>query len=203
MISEGLLEPIGKRTFHVVVDMQRVFAEATAWQVPSFWVVVPPILELAQMHPGNTIFTRFVTPAHGHEAVGRWQNYYRFWRTVTLDKMDRALLDLIEPFAAMVPPAMVCDKSTYSAFESEQFNNILSRHQPDTLILSGVETDVCVLATVYGAVDRGYRVIIPSDGVSSWSPAGHRVMLESVYSRLDKQIEIATVAEIRAAWGRA
>ena len=34
-----------------------------------------------------------------------------------------------------------------------------------TVIVSGVETDVCVLATVMSAMDRGYRVVVPSDAV--------------------------------------
>lgn len=202
MTNTRALDPIGDETLHVVVDMQRVFAESSPWHVPTFREIVPAVLELARGHLDRTVFTRFVTPVHGHESPGRWQNYYRHWRAVTLDTMDKKLLDLAEPFAKLVPPAMVCDKATYSAFESEQFTGILARHRPDTLIVSGVETDVCVLATVYGAVDRGYRVIIPSDGVSSWSPAGHRAMLESVYTRLDTQIEIAGAAEILAAWGR-
>ncbi|MGH6934206.1 MAG: cysteine hydrolase [Dongiaceae bacterium] len=196
------LEPIGDRALHVVVDMQRVFAEDTAWRVPTFWDVMPAISKLCRACPEAAIFTRFITPMQGRDVPGRWQHYYRHWPTVTLDKMDKTLLDLVVPLAELVPLAMVCDKSAYSAFESESFTAILARHQPDTLIISGVETDVCVLATVYAAVDRGLRVVIPADGVTSWSLAGHRAVLESVYPRLDKQIDVASSAEILNAWGR-
>ena len=39
-------------------------------------------------------------------------------------------------------------------------------------IVSGSETDVCVLATVLDAVDMGYRVIIARDAVCSSSDEG-------------------------------
>jgi PhnB protein len=37
------------------------------------------------------------------------------------------------------------------------------RRRSDTLILTGAETDVCVLSTALGAIDHGYRVIIVED----------------------------------------
>jgi nicotinamidase-related amidase len=33
----------------------------------------------------------------------------------------------------------------------------------DTIIITGDETDVCVLATMMGAVDWGFRVILVTD----------------------------------------
>jgi hypothetical protein len=36
--------------------------------------------------------------------------------------------------------------------------------QPNGLIVMGSETDVCVLATIMGAVDHGYRIILVLDG---------------------------------------
>ena len=66
-----------------------------------------------------------------------------------------------------VPPARIADKPTYSAFESPEFRAMLDEMACRTVICTGVETDVCVLATVMTAMDRGYRVVLPSDGVHS------------------------------------
>ena len=46
---------------------------------------------------------------------------------------------------------------------------ISHRTSVDTLVISGSETDVCVLSTVLGAVDRGYRVVIAIDALCSSS----------------------------------
>jgi nicotinamidase-related amidase len=99
-----------------------------------------------------------------------------------------------------VPPAEVIDKATFSAFASPDFVALLSRRDVETLVLSGVETDVCVLATALDAVDRGLHVMLATDGLTSWSEAGHRAALEAIYPRFDQQVDIATVATIMAAW---
>ena len=66
--------------------------------------------------------------------------------------------------------------------------------------MSGVETEVCVLATAMSAVDLGYRTVIAVDAVASSMPESHRACLEHVYPRFDQQVELARVEEILAAW---
>jgi nicotinamidase-related amidase len=199
-VTAGPLRSFGPRTLHVVVDMQRVFAEATDWQVPTIADVVAPILAMARAHPSQTLLTRFMTPTTVESARGDWQRFYARWRSVVRDRMDAAMFDVIEPLAAFVPPAEVVDKSTYSAFPSAEFSASLLRRDVDTLVLSGVETDVCVLATALDAVDRGLRVVLAADAMTSLSAGAHRAALEAIYPRFDQQIEIATTAAILAAW---
>ena len=199
-MTTGTLRSLGPRTLHVVVDMQRVFAEATDWQVPAIADVVSPILALVRARPRETVFTRFMTPSSIDNATGDWQRFYARWQSVLRDRMGAAMFDLMEPFASFVPPAEVCDKTTFSAFTGADFMASLARRGTETLILSGVETEVCVLATALDAVDRGLHVVLATDALTSWSAAGHRAALEAVYPRFDQQIESTTVASILAAW---
>ncbi len=185
---------------HVVLDMQRVFAEATDWHVAALASVLPRILSLVQAHPHQCLFTRFMTPPTIADASGDWQRLYERWPSVVLDRMDSAMLDLIEPLARLAPPGEVVDKTTYSAFPSADFLAALSRRNARTLVLSGVETDVCVLATALDAVDRGLHVVVAADAVASSSLSGHRAALDVVQGRFDQQIEIATVGDVVAAW---
>lgn len=194
------LRALGPHTLHVVVDMQRVFAEATDWRVPAIAEVVPPILAMVRAHPRQTMFTRFMTPAAVENATGDWQRFYARWRSVLRDRMDPAMFDLMEPFAGFVPPAETIDKETFSAFASPDFVASLSRRGAETLVLSGVETDVCVLATALDAVDRGLHVVLAADAMTSWSVAGHRAALDAIYPRFDQQIDIATAGAVMAAW---
>lgn len=199
-MATGRLRSLGPRTLHVVVDMQRVFAEATDWRIPAIADVMPPILALVRAHPPQTVFTRFMTPSTVENATGDWQRFYARWRSVVRDRMDAAMFDLMEPLPSLVPPAEVCDKMAYSAFSSPAFVASLERRSAETLVLSGVETDVCVLATALDAIDRGLHVVVASDAVTTWSPAGHRAALEAIYPRFDQQIDIATVSAVMAAW---
>jgi Isochorismatase family len=70
----------------------------------------------------------------------------------------RGVMELISPLAALCPPATVIDKRGYSRFAEPRLIEHLRQRGADGLIVSGSETDVCVLATVPDAVDIGYRV---------------------------------------------
>jgi len=193
---------LGPHAVHVVVDMQRLFAEATDWNVPTLPDILPAVLMLAQAHPTQTVYTRFLTPRSAGDAQGDWRNFYARWPSVTLDRLNAGLLDLVEPLAKLAPPAEIYDKTVYSAFSNADFVASLSRRQARTLVFTGVETDVCVLATVFDAVDRGLHVIVVADAVTSWSPLGHRAALDAVYPRLDRQIEIMATKDVLAIWPR-
>jgi nicotinamidase-related amidase len=69
----------------------------------------------------------------------------------------------------------------------------------DTVIVTGAETEVCVLATVMGAIDLGYRVIIVIDAICSGADSSHDAMIEVYRSRFGMQVETVTVAELVAA----
>jgi nicotinamidase-related amidase len=69
------------------------------------------------------------------------------------------------------------------------------------LIISGGETDVCVLAAVMDAVDAGYRVILAEDALCSVSDESHDAMLRQFGARFSQQIEVASVEEILDGWG--
>lgn len=194
------LEPIGQAAALIVVDMQRLFAEATEWQVPTLAEIVPAVRRLVTHRPAAALFTRFVTPASAEDAPGRWRHYYRRWSSVTLDRMAPGMLDLMPELAPLAQPAAICDKSTYSALADGGVADLLAARGVETLILAGAETDVCVLATALDAVDLGYRVVIASDAVTSASAVGHRCAIDMLADRFGEQVDLATAAEICRSW---
>jgi nicotinamidase-related amidase len=70
----------------------------------------------------------------------------------------------------------------------------------DTVIVSGSETDVCVLATILGAVDRGFRVLVVTDAICSSSDAGHDALLTVYRGRYSEQIETVTAETVLSEW---
>jgi nicotinamidase-related amidase len=195
-----LARPLDPSTVHVVIDMQRLFLEGTAWGSRNTQTLVAPILRLLRHRPSAAIFTRFITPYRKEDAVGSWRHFYGHWPAVLCENMDPALLDLLPEFTGFVPPAEIADKTTYSAFADGDFSDRLLRRRADGLVFSGVETDVCVLLSALDAVDRGYRVVIATDAVASTVDTAHDAALAHVYPRFLGQIELATVSEIVAAW---
>ena len=57
-----------------------------------------------------------------------------------------------------------------------------------------------MLATVMGAVDIGYRVIVVRDAVCSSSDEGHDMLMRLYHSRFSEQIETADAETILARW---
>lgn len=192
--------PLGEGTVHLCIDMQTVFAERTDWHVPWMERVLPVVVRLAQAHPEETIFTRFIAPARPEDAVGAWRRYYQRWRDMTGDRIDPGLVALVPQLQALVPPAEVIDKQHYSPFAEPTLHRRLQQRGIDSLVISGAETDVCVLAAVLGAVDLGYRVVVASDALCSVSDEAHDALMYLYSQRFGQQIEVALVDTILAAW---
>jgi nicotinamidase-related amidase len=104
------------------------------------------------------------------------------------------------PFPDLAPPALVIDKPVSSAFAGHLLRDELMRRHSDTPILTGAETDVCVLSTALGAIDHGYRVIIAEDSVCSSSDQGHDSLLALFAQRFSQQIEVVDTQTILTAW---
>lgn len=192
--------PLSRDALHLCIDMQRVFAASTPWHTPWMPRVLPVVCRLAERWPQRTFFTRFLPPARPERAHGSWRRYYERWRELTLENAGPELFDLVPELAAFVPPGLVFEKSTYAPWGHPEFDQALRQRNPDALIITGAETDVCVLATVLGAVDRGYRVVIPVDALCSSSDTTHDALLTLYSQRFSEQIETATTEEVLAAW---
>jgi nicotinamidase-related amidase len=191
---------LGDRTVHLCIDMQELFAQQTAWHVPWAQRTSPMVRRLVRHRPAHTIFTRFLPPRHPDELPGSWRRYYDRWAEMTRGALDPRLLELVPMLAEFVPPALVFDKHGYSAFTAPGLGERLRTGGIDTLVLSGGETDICVLATVLGAVDRGYRLVLAEDAVCSTSDATHDDLLRLFHERFSQQIEVAPVDRILEAW---
>lgn len=192
--------PPGENTVHLCVDMQRLFAPDGPWATPWMERVLPVVAAICAHAPERTVFTRFIPPLSPEDMPGAWQAYYRKWRHVTRARLPSGCLDLVPPLAGMAPPATVIDKTVYSAFAAPALRRFLSGKGADGVIVTGTETDSCVLATVIGAVDHGYRVYLVSDAVCSSSDEGHDALLGLYRRRYSAQIQTLTAGELLERW---
>ncbi len=199
-MGQGLRRAIGPRAVHLCVDMQQLFAPGGPWPTPWAPRILPLIVELAARAPERTLFSRFIPP-HAPEALpGTWRHLYGKWREVTQQELAPELLELVPELRRFTPPGRLVDKTRYSAFSSPTLLPTLAHLGADTLVLSGAETDVCILATLFDAVDYGYRVVVARDAVCSSSDAGHDAVLAMLSQRLSMQVEVADTEEILSAW---
>lgn len=201
MMLTGLRRgPLGRDAFHLCIDMQNIFAEPTPWHVPWLVRVLPFIEQIATRHPDRNIFTRFITPPAPGMLPGAWRGFYERWSEMLQGAIAPRLLELVPSLAALAPFGSTFDKMAYSPFSNPDLLAHLRRRSAGALIVTGVETDVCVLSGVLRAVDEGFRVVVVKDGTGSSSDATHDALLQVYATRLSEQIELVDAETILTTW---
>ena len=195
-----LQKPLGPNCVHLCIDMQNLFSQGSDWFTPWMPRVLPLVVQLVEAHPSRTVFTRFIPAARPGEGRGTWADYYRHWPQMTLEALPPEAVELVPGLLRFAPPARVVDKAVYSPWIGTGLDRSLRDAGVDTLVISGAETDVCVLAAVLGAVDFGYRVVLPRDAMCSSSDAMHDALLDLYRHRYGRQVEVASVAHILEMW---
>ena len=104
----------------------------------------------------------------------------------------------IEPGAAA--NECVVTKHRFSAFCGTDMDLILRSNGVETLILSGVTTDVCVESTARDGFFLNYRIVVAQDCVASFSADWHGASLAALARSFG---QIASSSDIKAAWGKA
>jgi nicotinamidase-related amidase len=191
---------VSENAIHLCVDMQRMFAEATEWKMSWFPRVLPNIIAITEVQPSHTIFTRFIPAQRPGAGIGRWKHYYERWPMMTIEQLGPEMVDLVPALAKFAPPARVIDKHVYSPWTGSTLHRDLQRAGIDTLIITGGETDVCVLGTMLGAIDWGFRVILVTDALCSSADETHDAMMNIYLNRFGEQVETVTTATLFEGW---
>ena len=82
----------------------------------------------------------------------------------------------------MAPGEYVIPKRTYSAFDGtgldKALRGVYDGKGADTLIITGLHTNICDRHTCYDAFVRGFNIMIPEDGVEAFTQEEHKSGLE-------------------------
>lgn len=167
-----------------VIDMQALFASGSPWAVPGFEALVEPIDRLARAFAERAVFTRFVIPAEPH---GSWVWYYRAWPQVVAPEAAH-LPDLVPPWAGQGRTTL--DKTTFSKWGPE----LADLTGDGDLVVCGVSTECCVLATVLAAIDAGAQVRLIADACAGVTPEAHQQTL-SILAGFAPQLTLSSVSE--------
>jgi nicotinamidase-related amidase len=175
------LDPL--TTAVVVVDMQNDFCHADGYyakvgrDISALAAAVAPVAALiarARVASCPIFYTRLIYDSRIGAMEERHAIRPKHWtasgKRLEIGTWGAAVVDELAPGTADV----VIDKMGYSAFDSTE----LERHLTDcgirTVVLCGVVTYACVLATAFSAFDRGLDVVLAADSVGSWNAGlGH------------------------------
>ena len=113
-------------------------------------------------------------------------------RLLVRGEVGHDFVDALRPLEREI----VIDKPGYSAFSHTTLQQVLTRRGIETLIITGVTTEVCVSSTLRTAVDLGYRCITVSDACASGDPALHKAALAMIGVEGGIFGEVATTAAV-------
>ncbi len=81
------------------------------------------------------------------------------------------------------------DRTAYSVFKSKKLISFLRKNKINSVILSGIDTDACVLASAFEAFDLGFKVFINKMlCASSVGLVAHKNALEISKRNINKNI---------------
>jgi nicotinamidase-related amidase len=129
-----------------------------------------------------------------------WRHYYKRWASMTINRIGPDMIGLVPDLLKFVPPAKMFDKHVYSPWTGSALHMQLRDGGVDTLVITGGETDVCVLATVLGAIDWGFRIILATDALCSSADETHDAMMNIYLNRFGEQVETVTTDTLLEGW---
>lgn len=88
----------------------------------------------------------------------------------------RQIIDAVAP----QPGEVVLDKTRASLFDYTELEPLLRNLKVSRLVVAGLQTNVCVEATVRAALARNFEVAVPEDAVSTDGPDLHFAALNSM-----------------------
>ncbi len=74
----------------------------------------------------------------------------------------------------------VIPKHTFDAFFGTDLDDLLKETGVNTVILTGVATEICIQQTAAAAFFRGYWVSVPRDGTAALEPEAHGKALQAM-----------------------
>ncbi len=200
------------RTALIVVDMQRGFLDpGEAMEVPPAREIIPRIQTLLGLFREKrlpVVFTEFVYsqavpllvgelhPEHKRALPGGPRGF-GVPSSSCLEGEDNVhtVSDL-----APRPDELVIRKRGYDGFNGTPLDGALRARGVTALVLTGTMTDICVLASVVGAFNREYRVVVVEDAVATLWPEIQRATLDIFRRAFARVASAKEVADEVAAW---
>jgi nicotinamidase-related amidase len=189
-------KPEPERTALLVIDMQRDFLHPDGYAAQAGLDIAPlraaigpvgAVLEAARAACLTVIHTREghlpdlsdcppYKLARSRRAGAGIGSQGPLGRLLIRGEYGHDFTDELRPVAGEI----VIDKPGYSAFEHTTLQPLLTTRGIDTLIVTGITTEVCVSSTLRAATDRGYRCFTVRDACASGDPALHEAALRTI-----------------------
>ncbi len=117
-------------------------------------------------------------------------------RLLVRGEPGHAIIQDLEPLAT----EPVIDKPGFGAFHATDLEHSLRVAGVQTVVISGVTTDICVHSTLREAVDRGFECFTVGDACAAGDPAIHEAMLACIDGEGGILGRVVSTDALVAAW---
>ncbi len=162
---------VPERTALLNVDLQNCFVEASPIAAPDGLVILERVNRLAAAcrRAGILVIHASVVVRADHSNLGTLAEFNPFAKEGILDK--GAPSAALHKDLVVDPRDILLDKPRFGAFHGTDLELILRNRGIDTIIISGIATNICCETSAREAAVRDFRVIFLSDGTAT-APMG-------------------------------
>jgi ureidoacrylate peracid hydrolase len=177
-----------KRTAVLVIDMVNEFLEPGGKMVlPGGDVLYPPLNQLldAAHHAGVQVFWLNQT-LRPDDALFKKRIPHCIagsWGAQIVDALHQSPHDILVP------------KRRYSAFFQTDLDLYLRERKIDTLVVTGVVTNICVRSTIHDAFFMGYEVVVPVECVAATNPMAQESSLYDIETHFGMVAHVSQVVK--------
>lgn len=166
----------------LVIDMLNDFIlEGAPLECAKGREIIKPIKTLIDFGRKKSIPIIYITDSHEPD-----DREFKIWPSHAVGKTKGAeVIDALKPQKGEI----IVKKKTYDGFFKTNLERILEKKKIDTLILTGVCTDICVLHTGSSATLLGFNVKIPKECVAALTDEDHIFALKHLEKVLKSEVE--------------
>jgi len=144
----------------LIIDMIHDFLDEHApMKVPQARTILPFIKERLEFYRANDWPVVFLSDSHSQED---WEMKL-FPLHAIKGTPGAEIIESLKPIYSDI----VIEKTTYSGFAGTTLDEMLKKVRVRELEITGCVTEICVFFTAAEAAMRGYKVIIPRQGVAA------------------------------------
>jgi maleamate amidohydrolase len=185
----GQRQGAGARPALVVVDLVNGFTDPDsplACDADGAVAATARLLEAARASGAPVAFTTVAYDEAGARVAKAFLAKVPALRTLVPGTRWPAVDVRIAPRAG--EPVLV--KLFASAFFGTPLAAMLAAHGADTVVVTGASTSGCVRATVVDALQHGYRVVVPREGVADRAAGPHEAALFDIDTKYGDVVEL-------------
>ena len=176
----------GKKAI-IIVDMLNDFVTGSL-KCDRAQRIIPPLMKLIKEARKNNVPVIYSNDAH----IKGIDHELKLWGDHAIAGTEGAnVIPELEPEEG----DYIVPKRRYSGFYGTDLDMLLRELNVDTVILTGMHAHMCVRHTAADAYYRGYNIIVPTDGVDSFTEEDYQAglkYLKDVYGAVISDVDTIT-----------